>query len=138
MELKELVESYSFNNGNLDALKGALKMKEDTFKEENKGLMKSIEEAKEFISNEKKIIEEKILEEFKKDKTVKKFYGGLGVQERKAITYDSKVALDWAKEKDMFLLLDKKSFEKVAESLNLDFVTSDTNDIVTFPKKIKL
>jgi len=68
----------------------------------------------------------------------KKLYGGIGIRETKTLSYDKEKALDFAKEKNMFLALDKKAFDKVAVSLNLDFVESGTVAKVTFPKVIKL
>ncbi len=72
----------------------------------------------------------------------KKQLGGVKIQETKAITldYNSGDAIAFAKEKDMFLVLDKKAFESAAPNLNLDFVKVETlnGTKVTFPKVIKL
>ena len=68
----------------------------------------------------------------------KKLYGGIGIKQMKTLSYPADKALKFAKEKDMFLTLDKKAFDKVAVSLNLDFVESGTENKVTFPKVIKL
>ena len=56
------------------------------------------------------------------------------------MSYTQESALKWAKEKDMFLILDKKAFEKSAPDLHLPFVTIKTDKIptATFPKEIKL
>ena len=75
------------------------------------------------------------LTEFK-DTGKKKLLGGIGIREGSTINYDSKKALEFAKEKMMFLSLDKKAFEKVAGSLSLDFVTIGTKATVTFPKVV--
>jgi len=69
---------------------------------------------------------------------IKKLYGGIGIRETKTLSYDNEKALNFAKEKNMFLALDKKAFDKVAVSLNLDFVESGTVSKVTYPKVIKL
>lgn len=68
----------------------------------------------------------------------KKLFGGIGIQERKSLEYDSNKAFEFAKGKDMFLALDKKAFEKVASSLNLDFVNEKKTVKATFPKEIKI
>lgn len=68
----------------------------------------------------------------------KKLFGGIGIQERKNLEYDQATAFNFAKEKGMFISFDKKAFEKVAESLNLDFVKSKTEPKVTFPAIIKV
>jgi hypothetical protein len=77
------------------------------------------------------------LAEFKKT-GIKKLLGGLGIQERATISYSPDKAFEFAKEKMLFLQLDKKAFEKVAGSLLLPFVTTGTKTIVTFPKVVKL
>jgi len=66
----------------------------------------------------------------------KKLIGGIGIQCRKTLDYDESKAFEFAKQKQMFLQLDKKSFEKVAASLGLDFVKEGEKVIVTFPKEI--
>ncbi len=82
-------------------------------------------------------LEAEALEEFKKTGS-KKLLGGIGIREGSVMTYYAKEALKFAKEKNMFLQLDKKAFEKVATSLNLDFVTTTPKTTVTFPKVVKL
>lgn len=64
----------------------------------------------------------------------KKPGGGLGIRVSKKISYDKDKALEYAKEKDMFLTLDVKAFEKVAADLGLDFVTIGSVASVTFPR----
>jgi hypothetical protein len=66
----------------------------------------------------------------------KKLIGGLGIRCVKTLEYDEAKAFEFAKQKQMFLQLDKKSFEKVAVSLGLDFVKQGEKITVTFPKEI--
>lgn len=68
----------------------------------------------------------------------KKMLGGIGIRISSGIQYDEKKAFEFAKEKDMFLTLDKKAFDKAADGLGLDFVQSVEKKTVTFPKVIKL
>ncbi len=93
------------------------------------------------IADMKLVITEAAKEEFKATGK-KQLLGGVKIQEKKAkeFVYDAAAALKWAKEKDMFLLLDKKGFEKVVESLDVDFVDvkNSVNTAVTFPAEIKL
>ena len=81
------------------------------------------------------------VDHFEKTKE-KKQLGGVGIQEKNntIMSYTQESALKWAKEKDMFLILDKKAFEKSAPDLHLPFVTIKTEKIptATFPKEIKL
>ena len=68
----------------------------------------------------------------------KKLLGGIGIREGSTLSYSPEKALEYAKEKSMFLALDVKSFNKVAGSLSLEFVETGTKTTVTFPKAIKL
>ena len=68
----------------------------------------------------------------------KKMWGGIGIQEKKSIAYDSDKALAFAKEKDMFLILDTATFEKASATLGLDFVKIEKTPRATFPKEFKL
>lgn len=79
-----------------------------------------------------------------KDSGVKQLFGGSGIKESKEKTrylYDTDKALAFAKEKDMFLILDTKAFEAAAPGLNAPFIrTENVPSIVsvTFPKEIKI
>ena len=75
--------------------------------------------------------------EFKKTNN-KKMWGGVGIQEKKIVFYDAAKALTFAKEKDMFLILDDATFMKAAPTLGLDFVTVKTEPRATFPKEFKI
>ncbi len=74
--------------------------------------------------------------EFKETK-IKKMWGGIGIQEKTVVSWDSAKALAFAKEKDMFLKLDEAAFKKVAASLGLDFVKTEKVEAVTWPKEWK-
>jgi hypothetical protein len=100
-------------------------------------LSKKISQLEVTKSDLQKEVETEVLQKFNETKE-KKYYGGVGVKEFKEILYDYNVAFNWAKEKDMFLLLDKKEFEKAASGLKLDFVKFDKKPKVTWPKEIKL
>lgn len=112
-----------------------------TIKEKHEKELQPLNEAiktlEEKIEVEKEIINPIILEEFEKT-GVKKYEGGLGVQERKEIVYDEKEVFNWALEKKMFLTLDKKAFEKVAENIDAPTVETYNKKIVTYPKEIVL
>lgn len=125
----------------LEEVKASSKKLKDAFDMENKSFVDAKSELEKEISELKIVIGEAAIAEFKMSGE-KKQLGGVKVQEKKwsTISYDSTEALRFAKDKDMFLLLDKKGFETAAPSLNLDFVTieSGTKEAVTFPKEIKL
>lgn len=51
---------------------------------------------------------------------------GVGIRERTVLTYDNKVAFDWAKAHKMALKLDISAFEKIAKADPPDFVKITT------------
>jgi hypothetical protein len=89
------------------------------------------------IETVKKVIEEEALKEYKETKN-KKLDGGIGIKVMNTLTYAKEDAFKWAKEHNLCLLFDDKSFETLASTQDLDFFTKSTNDKVTFPKVIKL
>jgi len=129
-KLKKEMETQEINKSLLDTFK-------DDFETKHKDLIDSIKDSSNAIETLKNTITTDAKDEFEKNK-VKKLLGGIGIREGKDIIYEDENALKWAKEKDLFLQLDKKAFEKVAVSLNLDFVKTKDKITVTFPKEIKL
>ena len=121
------VESYS----------AEIKEKREAFELSIKGLIDAKNERQDCVSWVKKDLTAEALAEFG-GSGLKKLDGGIGIRVKAGIKYDPKKALEYAKEKDMFLALDAKSFEKVASGLNLDWVQETATASVTFPKEIKL
>lgn len=136
MNLKENVKSYDVLRKEIEEKKELISKRKKEFESEIEGIVSEIKSAEEKLGETFSLIETEIKDEFEKNNKVKKFYGGFGVQERKNIVYDEKKAFEFAKEKDMFLMLDKKSFEKAVEGLNLDFVEIKPEVKVTVPKEI--
>lgn len=124
IELKEKLEEY-------------LKQKKQEFENSVKDLKEEIKQISENIDIMFESIDEEVLFDHKKTKETK-YFGGFKIKNYKSVTYDFDVAFNWAKEKDMFLTLDKKAFDKACESLNLEFIKIDTNPKVIHPKIIKL
>jgi len=138
MSLKENVKDYDTIRKHIEHYKERLSNHKKEYDTEVEGINANIKIAEKELNDKFSLIETEIKDEFKKDKTVKKFYGGFTIQEVKTVEYDEAKALEFAKEKDMFLMLDKKSFEKALDGLTLDFVKKDTTTRVTVPKEIKL
>jgi len=132
-KLKEKIEQK-------EELTNKLKQKQEQFDEENKILIEEISNHNKVIEERKDIIKEQVKKEYYQTGN-KKHYGGIGIQVRKKLIYDSKTAITWAKEnmpvciKEM---LDKKVFESFAKSNEVDIVDIEENVIVTFPSKIKI
>lgn len=138
MNLKEAVAVFALVRTSLETKQEELAKNKKKFEEDNALLVSEIKELQDKLATCFTEIETDIKEEFEKDKSVKKFYGGFGVQEKKKIIYDFDTALKWAKEKNMFITLNVDAFEKAVEGLELDFVTIDKVPSVTKPKEIKL
>lgn len=128
---------FKKDNDELIELQASLKTKQEIFNSSNKDLIDEIKSFKDKISQGKEILTVEALIEYNETR-VKKLSGGLGVQIRKSIEYDEIEALEWAKEKDLFLILDKKNFEKMAKVTPIDFVENKEEVKITFPKVIKL
>lgn len=135
--MKENVKNYK---GILDLIKvqeeNLVSMK-TSYEESIKPIVEGLKTLKEKLEAERVIIEEAAKKEFKETGN-KKFFGGIGAQERKIVDYDEKEVFNWALDKKMFLMLDKKSFEKVAENINAPSVKIDKKVLITFPKEIVL
>ena len=61
---------------------------------------------------------------------------GLGIRERTVLTYDDKVAFDWAKSHKMALKLDVSSFEKIAKADPPEFVKITTEPQATIATEL--
>ena len=129
-ELKESMELLEVQAANIKDLRKGF---EETLKE----LIEDKKDTETGVMKLKDSLTAEALEEFK-DTGEKKLLGGIGIREGSTLSYPADKALEFAKEKNMFLALDKKSFDKVAGDLGLPFVTTGTKTTVTFPKVVKL
>lgn len=130
MELKSAMEEE-------ERINEEITVKQAEFEEQNKELFLNRATTRQTISDCKDVLRPVVEEGFKVD-GVKKRLGGIGIRVGEILDYDDTKALEWAKEKDMCLLLDKKSFDKIAKVQELDFVQKEERITVTFPKEIKL
>lgn len=134
MLAKETVEKLKEVLVSLNEKKEILKQLQEKFNVENKDLINEIANLNTEFEKQTAIVKYDAIEEFKVN-GVKKLVGGIGIRETKDISYNEADALKWAKEKDMFITLDKKAFEKSAESLNLEFVNVNKVIQATIPKE---
>jgi CMP-N-acetylneuraminic acid synthetase len=134
---KENVKQLKYLNESLEKNSKELAEAKKSFEDENSLLIQTIKDISDHISKTKEVISENAIEQFKESGD-KKLFGGVGVQERTKLSYDESEVLKIAKEKDMFVTLDKKSFEKVARNLTDWGVTITKEPKVTFPKVIKI
>ncbi len=135
---KEKVKKLKAKISDLESYNNEFKKLQEEFDENNSFIIERLEAIKKDIEILKDEVSIEALAEYKKtgSKTI-----GFGIKvktmTKKIISYPMKTAFDWAKEKGLFLKLDENEFKKVAENLNLDFitVTKTENNIVTFPSK---
>lgn len=130
MKLKTITEAK-------EKVDAEVKAKKEAFEESIKAERLIQENYDTEISTLKSQISELAIKNFE-ETGLKVFIGGVKVQEVKKLEYVEKLAFDFALEKKMFLQFDKKAFEKVATSLNLDFVNETKTLRTTFPAKIEV
>lgn len=136
---RNLLEEYRNQSEEISNLSEEIRNLKRKFEDSIQDKTNELKEKSEKLSSLKEKITQEALEEFTENgKTSKKLTGGIAIREKKVISYDENTALEFAKEKDLFLMLDKKSFEKAAETLNLDWIEVKKEEQVTFPKEIKL
>ena len=113
------------------------KYKEDfeKFQEEHKSVLEDIEILNTKINELRTDIKAEALELYKNDGT-KKFDCGVGIRIMTKLDYDVNIALSWAKEHQMALLLDKKAFEQHAKVDKPDFVEISEIATATIPMKL--
>ena len=63
---------------------------------------------------------------------------GVGIRERTVLTYDNKVAFDWAKAHKMALKLDTSAFEKIAKASPPEFVKITTEPQATIATQLEV
>lgn len=138
MELnKENLESFQAKVNVLNALKQELKNAKDDFDMENKALIENIEIRFAEMDSYKSGLKERALVDFQETGN-KKLLGGIGIREGTSLRYDDILAFNWAKKHDLCLQLDKKEFEKLAKTQDINGVIKEDKITVTFPKEIKL
>ena len=113
------------------------------FEKDNAALVDMVKANRSIIEGLKDAIMPLALEEYKTSGE-KQLIGGVGIKvlkDKEIYTYEPADALAFAKEKDMFLALDKKAFDAAAPGLTEDFITKNIQPgavTVTFPKEVKI
>lgn len=134
---KESLKDLQKARMELEYQKNALAEKHEAYLESTADIREIIRATEEQIEKLQISLKAQGLDEYSETGS-KQLTGGLGIRCGKTLEYDESKAFEFAKEKDMFLQLDKKAFEKAAPSLGLDFVTQSEKISVTFPKEIML
>lgn len=135
VEKKDLDNLVNLREAHAKA-KASLVEKMKAFSEENQALMTTEKDLKAAIEKVETTIKAAALEEFKETGS-KKLLGGVGIRESAGLEYDDAKAFEYAKEKNICLMLDVKGFEAAAVALKPDFVTVVTTPKATIPKVVK-
>jgi hypothetical protein len=108
----------------------------EQFKVDNEHLIGGIKDSKEIVNALESDIKAEAIELY--DGSVKKFDTGVGIRVTKKLNYAPLDAFGWALEHRLCLTLDKKAFETVAKTQELDFVKTEEVVTATIPKEIKV
>ena len=122
----------------LNIKKEGLSILQNNFNAENRDLIDEIQLLNESIAESKDEIKEQVLDEYSKDKTIKKFMGGMSVKVGLKLLYDEDLALGWCEENMPVIIkkvVDEKTFKKFAKDNDLGFVTKEEKVTVCFPGK---
>ncbi len=94
----------------------------------------------EMMENEKSDLEFSIRDQAVKiySETGEKKIGQIGIRIMNVLDYNEETAFNWAKEHSLCLELDKKNFEKLAKTQDMDFVEKSERPIATIPTKIEV
>jgi len=114
-----------------------IKLIREHFEEHHKPLFEKQAEIREKIRDYKRDITVSSVAGYGKDGE-KKRLGGIGIRLGTVLVYDESLAFGWAKDHSLCLQLDKKEFEKIVKTQNIDFVDRKEKITVTFPKEINL
>ena len=134
--LKKLKDTFEVQQNK----KEELKAKQEEFNKSNEDLIKEIFVLNDQIGIQKKQLSEDGLADFKETES-KQLLGGLGIKVGTRLIYETDAAFKWAQEHNLCLVpisLNKKEFEKIAKTQNIDCVTKEEKVTVTFPSEIKL
>lgn len=134
---KTIVKNYIALKDKAESIKKQKADLEATIADEMDSLKNKQQEIKTEMEALEGIIKEDVLQEYQKTGK-KKVKGGFGIRSTTKLQYDEAEALEWSKDKGLFLKLDKRNFEKAVPTLDIDIVEVVTKDIVTMPKTIKL
>jgi len=134
----EKLKTLEIGMETLELLSEKLEQQQVKFRLDNDALIEELKIASDTVEMLKDELRPEALQEFEQHPECKKLLGGVGIRVMKDLVYDKGHALKWAKEKDMCLSLNKRAFDTIAKTGQLDFVLIKERATVTFPKKLVL
>ena len=129
-QLKEQIKVVAKARAIATDLTTAKKKAYDKWVDDNVGLISSVVEVNERVQEEEGKLRELTLQAYAETGN-KAPAEGVGIREMTVLTYDGKVAFDWAKAHKMALKLDTTAFEKIAKADPPDFVKITTEPQAT-------
>jgi len=130
-----MIEILKEQREKLAAAKEKYNKATEKFREEQKETLDYIDSTNFVIGGLTTDIKAEALTEYEKTGN-KKLECGVGIRVVSKMTYEQDKALDWAKEHQMALTLDKRVFEKHAKVENLDFVEISEVATATIPMRL--
>ena len=124
IELKTFIEYLGTIDENI-------RLKREIFEEKNREIFEEQEKAREAIRTSKAMLSDDAIVDFQKTGE-KKLMGGIGIRVGTDIIYEDKDAFQWAVNHALCLSLDKKAFEKIAKTQDIEFVKKEERVKVTF------
>ncbi len=129
-QLKEQIKVVSEARGNAKAYSEEKSKIYEEVEEKHASLFADAFNASEIVKEEEATLRELTLQAYAETGN-KAPAVGVGIRERVVLTYDGKVAFDWAKAHKMALKLDTSAFEKIAKADPPDFVKITTEPQAT-------
>ena len=137
MELKEALIKLKAKRAEHGRAKDVLRIVQDEFERNHKNLIEAVQAVSNELSEAEGEVRKIAVDEYDKTEQ-KKLYGGVGIRVTYKPTYEPKTAFEWALDHKLFLLLDKKGFEKMCKTTPPEFVSFDEIVTATLPKEIKI
>jgi len=133
----KLLKDYKKGMNILKGAKEEYERKLAEFKKENEELISNVDSMTGIISSLKEAIKEVSLEDYKVNNN-KVMLGGVKVRIIKKYNYDENDALNWAKQNNTCLNLNKSAFKKVIKENDLSFVEKVEEASIVVPSNIVL
>ena len=130
------LEAYQIGVNDLVMFQQKLAEKRRLFEEENKEIIGRISKLSEELDLEQSQFKERAFDIYSKTKK-KQLIGGLGIRVGFSLQYEDKKAFQWAVNHALCLSLNKREFDKIAKTQDIEFVEKIEKVTVTFPKEIK-
>lgn len=135
--LKTALEILKKQREKKEELKKRYDELKERFEQENKELIETIKKNNETTTQTEETVKD-IATSIYETSGEKKLFGGVGIRVYKKLDYDQEKALEWAKQHELCLELNKKSFEKIAKTQEISFVKEGKRIVPTIPTKISL